>query len=67
VILLDRMLCEHMIAGPLKGGLDLDRFWARNPSPFPMYRFRLTMVSIVGTLKKIIARSCCVPTMDYGH
>jgi hypothetical protein len=34
MFLLDRMLYEHMIVGPLKGGLDSYLFWARNPSPF---------------------------------
>jgi hypothetical protein len=67
VVLLDRTPYKQTIAGPLKGGLFLDLFWARNPSPFAMYHIRHTMVSIAGLLKKIIAQVCCAPIMDRGH
>jgi hypothetical protein len=60
------MLYKHVIMGPLKGGLGSHHLLARNPPPFSTYYFFQTMTSIVGPLKKIIARACRVLAMDCG-
>jgi hypothetical protein len=53
VLLLDRMLYEHVIVGPLKGGLDLDAFGPAIHLPSPRITFDLPWFQLRDRSRKL--------------